>query len=165
VVTPTPESASDQPDEPQPPADPAPDSDPPPSPGSLYFEVPLGSIVERLQALAAWIQQRHQPKTLFLLDESGDLLWGRQAHTPLILSALMAAKAAQRARATSAWLTPHILAHQTLATDRILSIVSTPTAAGTIHLALEMPTALTEADARILSQAIRSTIEVITPAP
>ena len=55
-----------------------------------YFEVPLGTISERLDAFAQWSMRWLGTDQLVVVDEHGDLVWGTDARASLVLSAMMA---------------------------------------------------------------------------
>lgn len=125
-----------------------------------YFEVPVGSVVERLEAFAQWAQRRVQPGELVLLDEHGDVLWGPQAKGALILSAMMAANALSRSTAAGACQAEAAVIRQVLSGGGELAVLSCPTRAGLVHLAVEHPGRLGDAAMRIMGQALVSAIEV-----
>jgi hypothetical protein len=125
-----------------------------------YFEVPVGSVVERLEAFAQWAQRRVKPGELVLLDEHGDVLWGAQAKGALILSAMMAANALSRSTAAGACQAEAAVIRQVLGSGGELAVLSCPTRAGLVHLAVEHPGRLGDAAMRIMGQALVSAIEV-----
>jgi hypothetical protein len=125
-----------------------------------YFEVPVGSVVERLEAFAQWAQRRVKPGELVLLDEHGDVLWGAQAKGALILSAMMAANALSRSTAAGACQAEAAVIRQLLGSGGELAVLSCPTRAGLVHLAVEHPGRLGDAAMRIMGQALVSAIEV-----
>ena len=127
---------------------------------SLYFEVPLGSILERLDAFAAWARQRVAPAELLLLDEHGDLLLGAEARAALVLSIMLAANAAQRSRATMLSPEDARITRQPTPEGGELAVMTCPTRLGLIHLAVEHPVSLPENEARLLRQALMSAVDV-----
>ncbi len=127
---------------------------------SLYFEVPLGSILERLDAFASWARQRVAPAELLLLDEHGDLLLGAEARAALVLSIMLAANAAQRSTAAAVCEDGARIARQPIPEGGELAVMSCPTRLGLIHLAVEHPTSLPENEARLLRQALMSAVDV-----
>lgn len=125
-----------------------------------YFEVPVGSVVERLEAFAQWASRRVKPGELVLLDEHGDVLWGTQAKGALILSAMMAANALSRSTAAGACQGEPAVIRQVLRGGSELAVLSCPTRAGLVHLAVEHPARLGDEAMRIMAQALVSAIEV-----
>lgn len=124
-----------------------------------YFEVPVGSVVERVEAFSQWAHRRLDPGELVLLDEHGDVLWGAQAKGALILSAMMAANALSRSSAVGACQVEREVVRQVLSSGGQLAVLSCDTQAGLIHLAVEHPTLrVRDAEMRLLGQALVSAI-------
>ncbi len=126
---------------------------------SLYFEVPLGSVLERLDAFAEWARRRIAPAELLLLDEHGDLLLGTEARAELVLSIMLAASAAKRSSLAGVWADAPRIARQPKPDGGELAILSCPTRLGIIHLAVEHPAQLPDSEADLLQQALLSAIE------
>jgi hypothetical protein len=127
-----------------------------------YFEVPVGSVVERLEAFAQWAHQQVLPGELVLLDEHGDVLWGTQAKGALILSAMMAANALSRSSAVGACQAEAKVIRQALSGGGELAVLSCVTQAGLVHLAVEHPVRVGDAAMRLLGQALSSAISAGT---
>ncbi len=126
---------------------------------SGYFEVPVGSVVERVEAFSQWAHRRLNPGELVLLDEHGDVLWGAQAKGALILSAMMAANALSRSSAVGACQLEREVVRQVLSSGGQLAVLSCDTQAGLIHLAVEHPTLrIRDEEMRLLGQALMSAI-------
>jgi hypothetical protein len=124
-----------------------------------YFEVPVGSVVERVEAFSQWAHRRLDPGELVLLDEHGDVLWGAQAKGALILSAMMAANALSRSSAVGACQVEREVVRQLLSSGGQLAVLSCDTQAGLIHLAVEHPTLrVRDEEMRLLGQALVSAI-------
>ncbi len=124
-----------------------------------YFEVPVGSVVERVEAFSQWAHRRLDPGELVLLDEHGDVLWGAQAKGALILSAMMAANALSRSSAVGACQVGREVVRQVLSSGGQLAVLSCDTQAGLIHLAVEHPTLrVRDEEMRLLEQALVSAI-------
>lgn len=124
-----------------------------------YFEVPVGSVVERVEAFSQWAHLRLDPGELVLLDEHGDVLWGAQAKGALILSAMMAANALSRSSAVGACQVGREVVRQVLSSGGQLAVLSCDTQAGLIHLAVEHPTLrVRDEEMRLLGQALMSAI-------
>ena len=124
-----------------------------------YFEVPVGSVVERVEAFSQWAHRRLDPGELVLLDEHGDVLWGAQAKGALILSAMMAANALSRSSAVGACQVGREVVRQVLSSGGQLAVLSCETQAGLIHLAVEHPTLrVRDEEMRLLGQALVSAI-------
>lgn len=127
---------------------------------ALYFEVPLGSALERLDAFATWARQRVAPGELLLLDEHGDLLWGAEAKAALVFSVMLAAGAVSRSSAADVCEDGVRVARQPTVEGGELAVLSCPTRLGLIHLAVEHPSRLPDNEAALLRQALMSAIEV-----
>lgn len=124
-----------------------------------YFEVPVGSVVERVEAFSQWAHRRLEPGELVLLDEHGDVLWGAEAKGALILSAMMAANALSRASAVGACQVEREVVRQVLSSGGQLVVILCDTQAGLIHLAVEHPTVrIRDEEMRMLGQALVSAI-------
>ena len=124
-----------------------------------YFEVPVGSVVERVEAFSQWAHRRLDPGELVLLDEHGDVLWGAHAKGALILSAMMAANALSRSSAVGACQVGREVVRQVLSSGGQLAVLSCDTQAGLIHLAVEHPTLrVRDEEMRLLGQALMSAI-------
>jgi hypothetical protein len=124
-----------------------------------YFEVPVGSLVERVEAFSQWAGRRLQPGELVLLDEHGDVLWGVLAKGALILSAMMAANALSRSTAAGACQAERPVVRQILNSGGQLAVLSCETQAGVIHLAVEHPSRIVDDfEMRLLGQALVSSI-------
>ncbi|MDH4475249.1 MAG: hypothetical protein QE274_02140 [Verrucomicrobiaceae bacterium] len=124
-----------------------------------YFEVPVGSVVERVEAFSQWAHRRLDPGELVLLDEHGDVLWGAHAKGALILSAMMAANALSRSSAVGACQVGQEVVRQVLSSGGQLAVLSCDTQAGLIHLAVEHPTLrVRDEEMRLLGQALVSAI-------
>jgi hypothetical protein len=124
-----------------------------------YFEVPVGSVVERVEAFSQWAHLRLDPGELVLLDEHGDVLWGAHAKGALILSAMMAANALSRSSAVGACQVGREVVRQVLSSGGQLAVLSCDTQAGLIHLAVEHPTLrVRDEEMRLLGQALMSAI-------
>jgi hypothetical protein len=123
------------------------------------IEVPVGSVVERVEAFSQWAHRRLDPGELVLLDEHGDVLWGAQAKGALILSAMMAANALSRSSAVGACQVGREVVRQVLSSGGQLAVLSCDTQAGLIHLAVEHPTLrVRDEEMRLLGQALVSAI-------
>ncbi len=131
-----------------------------PDDAALYFEVPLGSALERLDAFATWARQRVAPGELLLLDEHGDLLWGAEAKAALVFSVMLAAGAVSRSSAADVCEDGVRVARQPTVEGGELAVLSCPTRLGLIHLAVEHPSRLPDNEAALLRQALMSAIEV-----
>ncbi len=129
-------------------------------PVSPAFEVPPGATVkERLERFAAWAQARLGGGQLLMIDEYGDLLWGPQAPSGLVLSTLMAWNAASRASVPASAQEPRML-HQHLANGDLLTVLPCPTRLGLLQLAVVQGRALDETEAVLLRQTLTALMEV-----
>ncbi|MCB1228182.1 MAG: hypothetical protein KDK99_20415 [Verrucomicrobiales bacterium] len=124
-----------------------------------YFEVPLGTVVERLDAFADWAQKRVGDEgEVLLVDEYGDLLWGPQARAGLVLSTMLAASASHRSSAATAWERAAVT-HQSAGTEGTLSVITCRTVVGVLHLAVLQAEPVPEGEALLLRQALLSAID------
>jgi cation transporter-like permease len=99
---------------------------------------------------------------VLLLDEQGDVLWGPEAKADLVLSVMLAARAATRSSAASA-LGARLatsLSHQDLGGGKgTLSVFSCATEQGLIIVGIERAAALCESAARELAAALEATVD------
>lgn len=129
--------------------------------------LPEGGIAERLDCFADWVRQHLAAQQLVLLDEQGDVLWGPEGNADLVLSVMLAARAASRSSA--AWaIEPkagQMVSHQVLGAGRgHLSVLACPTSQGVVVLGVEGPQLVTEKQAAWLKPALKQVIEVeVTP--
>lgn len=126
------------------------------------FEVPLGSIGERLEAYCRWAQRRLNGAELLLMDDHGDVLWGQSAQAGLVLSVLMASMAAARSSALAAFSAPRVV-RQTLANQRTMTVIPCPTCYGLIHLAVMHAEALDERESGLLREALIAAMQAQAP--
>jgi hypothetical protein len=145
-----------RPPEPAPPpvleAPPAPVSAPAP------FQVPLGSVMARLEAFAAWADRSLDQADVFVVDDRDDLLWGPQEQAGLVLSALMAQAAATRSSALSACEGAHAL-HQALPTGRMLTVIPCGTRLGMMQVAVVSAEALSPDQSEALRGALTAAMD------
>lgn len=122
------------------------------------FQVPAGAISERLEAFAAWAERRLFLSDLIVVDDHGDILWGDHARAGLVVSAMMACKAAMRSSALGAAGLSGVI-EQPISADRLLIIVMCETQFGTLSIALVRDGSLTEADATLLRNGLVAAVE------
>lgn len=122
------------------------------------FEVPLGSLLERVEAFAQWAGRRLFPAELVLLDERGEVVWGAPGKGELAVSVLMAAGAAQRASAAHFWASPQGVVRQAVGEGREMMVATCPTRAGVLHLAVERSEPLPDDQMLLMVQALASAI-------
>ncbi len=134
-----------------------------PRPGAdiLSFEVPLGTIQERLGAFSRWAEVRLGSDELLIIDDHGDVLSGRHEHEGLLVSAMMACTAALRHSAMGACDLPPVI-EQRISAGRLLVIVSCQTIHGVIHITTVLGESLPASEASILRDALIAAVE--TPA-
>jgi hypothetical protein len=129
---------------------------------TVDFKVREGSIAERLEHFAQWTQVHFAASEVLLLDEQGDVLWGPEAKADLVLSVMLAARAATRSSAASA-LGARLatsLSHQDLGGGKgTLSVFSCATEQGLIIVGIERAAALCESAARELAAALEATVD------
>jgi len=126
------------------------------------FEVPTGSIADRLDRFAHWVRQHFSANELLLLDEQGDVLWGAQAKADLVLSVMLAARAASRSSAARAVGHPpaHLVSHQALGESKgTLSVLACPTTQGLVVIGIEGDSSVSERQAGWLIAALKATVE------
>lgn len=123
------------------------------------FEVPLGTITERLNAFAEWASRRLHMADMLVVDDHGDILWGQHDHAGLVVSAMMACTAALRSSALGACELPGLI-EQPITADRNLVVLPCPTQYGTINITLVHQGALPPADAALLREALVAAIDV-----
>ncbi len=122
------------------------------------FVVPLGSVIARLEAFAAWTNRCVDPSDLFVIDDHGDLLWGAQDQAGLILSTLMALNAVQRGNALSAC-GPSWVTHKQLPSGKQLSVIPCSTRLGFIQVAMAGWQKIEEGQAKRIREALIATMD------
>lgn len=126
------------------------------------FQVPKGSIAERLEFFAGWVGKQLVIDELLLLDEQGDMLWGAEARADLVLSVMLAARAASRSNAAQAVVgeLPSKVSHQTLGEGKgTLSVLPCPTEQGLVVLGIESTAPVSERQGGWLAAALKATVE------
>ena len=122
------------------------------------FETPRGRISERLEAFASWAGRQFGLHDLLIVDDHGDILWGIHEKAGLVVSAMMACKAAQRSSALGAAGLSTII-EQPISINRTLIVVPCETSYGALTIAFVRQGAFPEADARLLGHALTIAIE------
>lgn len=140
------------------PASPLVSSSPSPSPAKPAFVVPMLGLSDRLNALALWTCERLGTQEVLLVDDYGDVLWGGHAQTPLVLSAMMAWHAGQRATAGLACTEPQRI-DKILSNGRALTVLPARTRYGTVSLAAIQSGPMTPEDERAIREALVSAVE------
>lgn len=128
-------------------------------PHAVEFEIPVGPVPARLDAYAGWAGQWLGDAELFLLDEEGHLLWGVQAKSGLVLSAMLAWSAARNTSASSATEMPSVLRHPQ-ASGGSISIIPCRTRHGMIQVGIRREEAVSDEDADCLREALIAAIDV-----
>jgi hypothetical protein len=108
----------------------------------VTFEIPLGSIGDRLLAFAAWARQRVPTRNLLVFSDQGDLLWGPQASTRQYVEALVAIRHPASERTTSSG----------------QKILTCPTRWGKLHLVSAGTGELAEPEVSLFQQALTAAI-------
>ncbi len=123
------------------------------------FVVPALGLGGRLATLAEWTCERLGNRDILLVDDFGDVLWGGQAQTPLVLSAMMAWQSSQHS--TTAVTTSNMPSRidKELSGGRSLTILSTRTRYGVVNLAAIGPEPIAEAEALALQDALSRAVE------
>lgn len=130
----------------------------PSSPAKPAFSVPMLGLSDRLNALALWTCERLGTQEVLLVDDYGDVLWGGHAQTPLVLSAMMAWHAGQRATAGLACTEPQRI-DKILSNGRALTVLPARTRYGTVSLAAIQSGPMTPEDERAIRDALVSAVE------
>ena len=130
----------------------------PSSPARPSFTVPVLGLSDRLNALALWTCERLGTQEVLLVDDYGDVLWGGHAQTPLVLSAMMAWHAGQRATAGLACTEPQRI-DKILSNGRALTVLPARTRYGTVSLAAIQSAPMTPEDERAIRDALVSAVE------
>lgn len=126
---------------------------------SFSFEVPIGPVAGRVEAFAAWALRRVGPSgRLLVIDDHGDILWGRHEQERLLVSATMAAVAAMRSEALGAW-SPGKVEDRPFGTGNRLAILPARTQQGVMCLAIIRPQPLPDGEAAILREALIATLD------
>lgn len=128
------------------------------SPAKPAFTVPTLGLSDRLNALALWTCERLGTQEVLLVDDYGDVLWGGHAQTPLVLSAMMAWHAGQRATAGLACTEPQRI-DKILSNGRALTVLPARTRYGTVSLAAIQSGPMTPEDERAIREALVSAVE------
>ena len=122
------------------------------------FLAPPGTLSDRLDAFAGWACRQLGLKDLLIVDDHGDILWGIHEQAGLIVSAMMACKAALRSSALGASGMPDVIEHP-VSIDRMLVIVPCETGYGTLSLAFVHEGSFPSSSAELLKEALRLSIE------
>lgn len=122
------------------------------------FEVPRGRISERLEAFASWAGRQFGLHDLLIVDDHGDVLWGIHEKAGLVVSAMMACKAAQRSSALGAAGLSNII-EQPISINRMLIVVPCETSFGALTIAFVSQGVFPETDARLLGHALAIAVE------
>jgi hypothetical protein len=123
------------------------------------FVVPALGLGERLAALAEWTCERLGTRDILLVDDFGDVLWGGQSQTPLVLSAMMAWQSSQHSTAAVTTSNMPSRIDKELSGGRSLTILSTRTRYGVVNLAAIGPEPIAEAEALALQDALSRAVE------
>ena len=121
---------------------------------------PLG-LSERLNGLGAWVCARLGTQEVLLVDDYGDVLWGAQGQTALVISTMMAWHSAQRASATS--IAPQGINPQridrSLGPKRVLTVLPVLTRYGVVSLAVIQDKPVSDSDATAIRAALALAVE------
>jgi hypothetical protein len=130
----------------------------PVAPGGVSFVVPEGSIMQRLNAYAEWASAHLHTRELIIADDHGDVLWGDHAQSGLLVSTMMASKAALRSTALGAC-DPQSLIEQSVSPGRTLIVVPCETQFGTLSVALIRAFSISGSDAMLLRKNINIAVD------
>ena len=155
VEAPLPPETIEQPIEDEEPEAPIPA---PPVVSHAPFIVPNQGLSERLNAVAEWVCSRLATREVLLVDDYGDVLWGDQRQTALVLSAVMAWQSAQRASASATCIDPERI-DKPLPPDRALTVLPLRTKYGMVSLAVILPQPIASADATDIREALAQAVE------
>lgn len=128
------------------------------------FEVPPGTLTHRLEAFAVWAARQLGVHDMLIVDDHGDVLWGQRDNAGLVVSAMMACKAAMRSSALGAAGLSNII-EQPISIDRMLVIVPCETGYGALSIAFVREGDAPQSDALLLRDALVRTIETRTAPP
>lgn len=134
------------------------ESDPPEEEDPLLFTPGTGSLAERLDTFIEWATKITGAQDLVLVDDHGDLLWGKATHTDLLASTMLALNSHWRNNPTELMQRNPML-NSPLGGNRILSILPTTSRFGQVTLALVLNSHLEETYAQTLGEALRWTID------
>ncbi|MDB6137141.1 MAG: hypothetical protein JWO94_213, partial [Verrucomicrobiaceae bacterium] len=122
------------------------------------FTVSNQGLSERLNAVAEWVCARLGTREVLLVDDYGDVLWGAQGQTALVLSAMMAWHSAQRASASATCIDPERI-DRPLPPDRFLTVLPLRTRFGVVSLAVIDQAPVGEEDATAIRRALALAVE------
>ena len=128
------------------------------APAKPPFVVPNLGLSERLNEVATWASRRLGTHEVLLVDDYGDVLWGAQGQTALVLSAMMAWHSAQRSSATATCTDPQRI-DKPLGPDRALTVLPMRTRYGVVSLAAIQPQPVAEEDAAAIREALALAVE------
>ncbi len=130
----------------------------------MPFVVSNLGLSERLNAVAGWASERLGTREILLVDDYGDVLWGAQGQTALVLSAMMAWHSTQRASA-SATCTDSQRIDKALGPGRSLTVLPVRTRYGVVSLAVIQSLPVGEDDAAAIRDALAQAVEGPADAP
>lgn len=128
----------------------------------LVFDVPAGSLAERLEGFANWLGEHLEINELLLLDEQGDVLWGADARADLVLSVMLAARAASRSSAAQAVGHGNVsrVSHQSLGAGKgVLSVAPCATDQGLVVIGIDSPSIVSDQQSDWLTVALKAAVE------
>lgn len=116
------------------------------------------SVNERLEGFASWAQPLMNGSHLFVIDDQGDLLWGKSPHQELVVTTVMAWVAFSRMSGVLAFERVPLL-HQRMATGDHLTALPCPTRLGLLHIAITGDHAVADEHVPELRQALIAAME------
>jgi hypothetical protein len=116
------------------------------------------SVSERLDGFASWAQPLMHGSHLFVIDDQGDLLWGKSSHQELVVTTVMAWVAFSRMSGVLAFERVPLL-HQRMATGDHLTALPCPTRLGLLHIAITGGHAVADEHVPELRQALIAAME------
>ena len=122
------------------------------------FAVANLGLSERLNAVAEWVCARLGTREVLLVDDYGDVLWGAQGQTALVLSAMMAWHSAQRASASATCTDPSRI-DKPLGPDRALTVLPVRTRYGVVSLAVIQSQPVSDSEATAIRDALALAVE------
>ncbi len=128
-------------------------------PPLLPFAVPALGLSERLASLAEWACKGLATEEVLLVDDYGDVLWGGQGQTALVLSAMMAWHSAQRSAPASAVAPQQRRIDKELACGRRLTVIPARTRYGVVSLAAIRQQSISDLDANRIHDALMMSVE------
>ena len=125
----------------------------------LEFTPPDGPIMERLAAFGQWAMEWLGTQEFLIADDHGDVLWGEQAQSGLMVTTMMAGKAAHRSTALGAS-DPLGVTETPVSIGRLLTSVPCQTRFGTLNIGLIRSSSVSAEEAANLKKNLVRALDV-----